>query len=84
MLLGGVLLVPAASRQFGFELPPGWPHGLAGAAVTLLALGWFQAVKRAVGGRASVQSIEAGAAGRENTITPSSSRPKRSDSRSRR
>jgi Ca2+-transporting ATPase len=84
VLLGGVLLVPAASRQFGFELPPGWPHGLAGAAVTLLALGWFQAVKRAVGGRASVQSIEAGAAGRENTITPSSSRPKRSDSRSRR
>lgn len=91
VLLAGVLLVPAASRQFAFALPPGWPHGFAGLVTTLLALGWFLAVKRLVGGRARPQSAApagpaATVAGSEevNTITPSSSRPNRSASRSRR
>ena len=55
VLLAAILFIPLVTRLFAFEVPT-WHIGMGGVAATVLALGWFEAVKWWMGRRPSTRT----------------------------
>lgn len=55
VLLAAILFIPLATRLFAFEMPT-WQIGMGSVAATLLALGWFEAVKWWMGRRPNTRT----------------------------